>query len=91
MGEAGRRRSREVYDWRVVIGLYQDLWRELEGIRGQDREVAPLLPGAPPNPLRDDPFDLFRAYPTRVIDGASAVRLGTVSTSPACRPCAGRP
>lgn len=90
MGEAGRRRSREVYDWRVVIGLYQDLWRELEGIRGQDREVAPLLPGAPPNPLRDDPFDLFRAYPTRVIDGASAVRLGNgvdlSRVSSVCRP-----
>jgi glycosyltransferase involved in cell wall biosynthesis len=33
MGEAGRRRAAALYDWRVVIGRYQELWAELAAIR----------------------------------------------------------
>jgi hypothetical protein len=33
MGEAGRRRARECYDWPIVICAYQELWRELEECR----------------------------------------------------------
>ena len=34
MGDAGRRRAAEMFDWAVVFRRYQDLWGELDGIRG---------------------------------------------------------
>lgn len=69
MGEAGRKWARDRFDWKVVIAAYQVLWQELEALRGQAAEVAPRGPGAPANPLRDDPFRLFAAYPTRALTG----------------------
>ncbi len=87
MGEAGRRRAREVYDWSVVIAAYQELWRELAGRRQRDTEIAPRTPGSPSNPLRDDPFALFITYPTNLIEpdtlvslvpGADAIRVNLV-------------
>ena len=33
MGAAGRARALALYDWRVVIGRYQELWAELAAIR----------------------------------------------------------
>ncbi len=35
MGEAGRKRARAIYDWRVVIAAYQDLWAELAARRSR--------------------------------------------------------
>lgn len=69
MGEAARRRAREVFDWKVVIGQYQALWAELE----RRRRAAP--PQAPTeNPFRLDPFRMFAAYPTEPL--AAHHRLG---------------
>ena len=65
MGEAARKRARERFDWSVVVAGYQALWRELEAIRKGANEIAPLVPGSPPHPLREDPFALFAAYPSR--------------------------
>lgn len=88
LGEAGRRRARENFDWRAVIGAYQALWNELAEIRAGAQEVAAVGPGASPTPLRDDPYVLFAHYPTRSIDattlvalvpGADANRLAAVS------------
>ncbi len=64
LGEAGRRRARESYDWRTVVAAYQALWQELDAARQRDTEVAPWTEGAAANPLRDDPFALFADYPT---------------------------
>ena len=65
MGEAARAQARERFDWRVVVAGYQALWRELAAIRKGADEIAPLVPGSPPHPLREDPFALFTAYPSR--------------------------
>jgi starch synthase len=75
MGEAGRRRAREVFDWRHVIGAYQQLWAELAERRRTAAPSAPRRPGEPASPLRADPFTMFRRHPTRAIGGSGDVRL----------------
>ncbi|WP_293677140.1 glycosyltransferase family 4 protein [uncultured Phenylobacterium sp.] len=70
MGEAGRTRARDVFDWRVVIGQYQALWAEL----GRRRHAAPRqIPRD--NPYRPDPFRMFAAYPTGVLGAADVLEL----------------
>jgi len=64
MGEAGRKRAREEYDWRVIVTAYQALWADLAERRDRERIVAPRGPGAPAHPLRDDPFSVFSTYPS---------------------------
>ncbi|MEO5336504.1 MAG: glycosyltransferase [Magnetospirillum sp. WYHS-4] len=73
MGEAGRRRAREVFDWKPVIAAYQALWEQLEEIRAEVPEVAPRPKGGAANPLRDDPFRLFAAFPTAMVDARTQV------------------
>jgi glycosyltransferase involved in cell wall biosynthesis len=75
MGTAGRQRARYVYDWSVVVGMYQDLWTELAQRRMLERENAPLKKGKPSHPLRLDPFALFQEYPTGHITGKSVITL----------------
>ena len=91
MGEAGRKRARALYDWRVVIAAYQELWRDLAARRKAETEVAPRKAGAPAHPLRDDPFSTFAHYPTTVIgpdtllalaDGADAALLTRIRSLP---------
>lgn len=75
LGAAGRRRASEVYDWRVIVNSYQDLWRELANIRSRSVESTPVVQGHPAHPLRDDPFSLFQGYPSQTINGDVQVSL----------------
>lgn len=68
MGEAGRSRARRVFDWSVVVRAYQALWAELAAIR----RAAGRRPGKG-HPLRDDPFRLFRVFPSHAIGSDSGV------------------
>lgn len=62
MGEAGRQRAREVYDWAVIIPQYEALWAQLGEMR---KAQAPALKTLPhPWPARMDPFHAFASYPT---------------------------
>ncbi len=74
-GDAGRKRAREHYDWRIIVNSYQDLWRELANIRSRSVETAPVVKGRPAHPLRDDPFSLFEGYPTQTVNGDAVVSL----------------
>ena len=66
-GAAAMARARRLYDWRVVVAAYQDLWRELAELRAADPGLA----------LRDrreagriefpDPFAIYRHYPTALL------------------------
>jgi glycosyltransferase involved in cell wall biosynthesis len=67
MGESGRRRARDVYDWRVVIRAYEELWGELATRRTSAAESVPVAAGAAPHPLCDDPFRLFAHYATATL------------------------
>ncbi len=75
MGESGRKRARQTFDWRVVVRAYQDLWRELGHIRNRADESARPGDGRPLNPLRDDPFQLFAGYAAETVDGETVVEL----------------
>jgi glycosyltransferase involved in cell wall biosynthesis len=63
MGEAGRARAQQEFDWPVIVRRYQALWQSLADRR---RSAAPVPALA--NPRRRDPFWLFAEYPTRVLE-----------------------
>jgi starch synthase len=68
MGEAGRKRAHEEYDWRVIVTAYQSLWADLAERRGREPVMAPRVAGAPAHPLRDDPFSVFSTYPSFALE-----------------------
>jgi len=81
MGEQGRRRAREVFDWQVVIRAYEALWLQLN-----ERRVAgaPHLPtgSAPvPVPLCNDPYALLAHYPTQQLQPDHVLTLGSMAAS----------
>jgi glycosyltransferase involved in cell wall biosynthesis len=65
MGEAGRQRAREVYDWATIIPQYETLWAQLNEIR--KAQTPSLKPLPYPWPARIDPFHAFAAYPTQTL------------------------
>ena len=74
MGQAGRKRATEIYDWAVIFRRYMALWEEL----GERRRSDPRVPGEESRarrPDRPDPFDLFRTFPTAALGPATRVRL----------------
>ncbi len=74
MGQAGRARARQLYDWSVVIPQMQALWGEQAAMLAHARKGAqpPPIHAAqlPPAPA---PGVFFRTYPTAI--GAAADRL----------------
>jgi glycosyltransferase involved in cell wall biosynthesis len=90
LGEQARRRARDTFDWKVVIGQYQQLWQALAKIRKDAKESAPRGKG-PAWPARLDPFDAFAHYPTNVlapdtkiaaVAGADVKRLDIMRRNP---------
>ena len=73
MGEAGRKRARETFDWRIVVATYQALWHELGERRRSADEIVRRQAGRPAYPLRDDPYALFETYPSVRIVPSSRV------------------
>jgi starch synthase len=80
MGENARQRAREIYDWKVVIAAYEQLWRELAEIRVGAPESAPVKAGKPPYPLGDDPFRVLGHYATRTLSNEMMLSLGAIAT-----------
>ncbi len=74
MGDAGRRTALERWTWRVVIGQYLDLWRELE----QAAQEFQPPPGRDPDIV--DLFDAFGHYPSHVLSPKDVLRLTTTGT-----------
>jgi glycosyltransferase involved in cell wall biosynthesis len=79
MGEAGRARARELYDWGHVFKQYQALWGELNARRTaaatNEAETA-WVRATPKTPSsRLDPFDQFGHYPTHLIGPRTIVSL----------------
>ena len=74
MGEAGRARARDVYDWRHIMTQYRALWAHLgEQRRHADDFHGPMQLNQAPDRL--DPFELFAGYPTHVLQEDSRVTL----------------
>jgi len=80
MGKAGRERVQAYYDWKVVVGQYQELWRELAERRERARQDEPasarLLSS---NPLRPNPFAMFADYPTYQMTPQTRLFKGNLS------------
>ena len=66
-GAAAMARARRLYDWRVVIAQYQDLWRELAELRTADPGVALRNRQEPGRIEFPDPFEIYRHYPTALL------------------------
>ena len=83
MGEAGRRRARDVFDWAVVYRQYQALWAELERLRQaaqRDPRQQAMLAAAPRAAAsRMDPFRSFAHYATALIQDRTRVSLRTAA------------
>ncbi|NQV43815.1 MAG: glycosyltransferase, partial [Rhodospirillales bacterium] len=75
MGEAGRTHARATYDWSIVIKAHQDVWEELDRRRSRAAMDARHTHRVPDISLHSDPFAMFGAYPTSVINDATELRL----------------
>lgn len=79
MGEAGRARAREVFDWPVVYAQYEALWADLNARRqaaaasAEQRAWVRAAPLAAPGRL--DPFRTFGHYVTNQLDGDTRLAL----------------
>ena len=73
MGESGRKRAKEVFDWSHLIPQYEELWEELAAVRQRDSENVSRLPN--PWPARLDPFYSFAGYPTFTLTKKSRLSL----------------
>ena len=86
LGQAGRERVYSYYDWRVVVGQYQTLWRHLQARRERASEAhdnSQMITGLDPhfgnNPLRPNPFVIFSDYATLQLAPHSRLYRGDVS------------
>mgnify|MGYP001806003469 CR=1 FL=1 len=79
MGDNGRRRVAESFDWRVIIPRYQDLWQELT-LRRRAAALAGLVTGqGTGNPARPDPLAAFSHYATATL--SAETRLTRAATA----------
>jgi len=67
MGQAGRERARDAFDWSAIIPQYEDLWDEMNARRESAGPEARLMRERQSNPRRPDPFTLFANYPTEAL------------------------
>jgi hypothetical protein len=81
MGDAGRQRARDVYDWKVVIGQYEALWAQLAELRTAHSPNVRSLPN--PWPARMDPFHAFAAYPTHTLTPQTLLALSDADAAQA--------
>ncbi len=78
MGEAGRKRAVEVYDWKPIIGQYEALWAQQTELRLAAKaysEKSGIKPLAHPWPARMDPFHAFASYPTQSLTPQTVLGL----------------
>ncbi|MFL5294854.1 MAG: glycosyltransferase family 4 protein [Phenylobacterium sp.] len=89
LGDAGRARARETFDWSVVFKSYQALWAEQDAIRrraAEAPETRAWLARAPRrSPAHMGPFDTFANFPTRHVVAQTIVARGAVGSPEAYR------
>ena len=77
LGEAGRRRARETFDWSVVYAQYRALWSEQDAIRRRlvaEPAWAERIAAAPrASSVHPDPFATFAGYPTHIVASGTIV------------------
>ena len=78
MGEAGRARAVELYDWKPIIGQYEALWAKQTEMRlaaKAESDKNGVKPLAHPWPARMDPFHAFANYPTQALTPQTRLAL----------------
>lgn len=78
MGEAGRQRAVEVYDWKPIIGQYEALWAKQTEMRlaaKAESDKSSVKPPAHPWPARMDPFLAFASYPSQSLTPQTRLAL----------------
>jgi len=90
MGEAGRLRATQDYDWHTIIPRYEELWNEQTGIRlaakkarGDGVNVSDKLLAHSVWPARLDPTIGFANYPTQHLTLTTQLRLAEHSADDA--------
>ncbi len=73
LSEAAAARARRLYDWRVVVAAYQDLWSELAELRAASPGLALRGRGEAARTDVPDPFAVYRHYPTTLLDASTVV------------------
>ena len=95
MGDAGRKRARELFDWSVVFRQYQALWTDLNARRaaaGLDPAWQARLAAAPATLSTNlDPFEAFGHYPTHQIGPATVVAVTPGATHAQVTACIEHP
>lgn len=64
MGQAGRARVRDAFDWPVVVRQYRDLLDELAAIRTASPDPSPRIRS---DPVKGEPYVDFAGFATRVL------------------------
>lgn len=67
LGANGAARARELFDWKVIVRAYEELWQELDAMRSAGETASSPSPGS--WPARPDPFDLFAGFPSEAFSG----------------------
>lgn len=83
MGESGRRRAHELFDWSVIIPRYEKLWAELAELRHAQGPMLKRLQH--PWPSRMDPFHAFASYPTQALTPDTTLALIGADSEAAAR------
>jgi glycosyltransferase involved in cell wall biosynthesis len=75
MGQAGKLRAKQLYDWSTIIEQYEALWQAQTQLRlaAQKENKITLPPHA--WPARLDPFFAFESYPTQTVQLTSVLAL----------------
>ena len=83
MGQTGKQRAQQLYDWSTVIAQYEALWKEQTQLRlaAQTSDQVPVTPHA--WPARMDPFFAFESYPTQTLKLTSRLALADASATEA--------
>jgi starch synthase len=83
MGQAGKQRAQQLYDWSTIIAQYEALWQEQTQLRLAAQQVDQVK--LPPHawPARMDPFFAFGSYPTQTLKPTSVLALADASSTEA--------
>lgn len=95
MGQAGRKRVADTFDWKVVFTQYEALWDQQARMRAEaiaSPDWSARLAAAPAlRPSRLDPFVAFGHYPSSSISGDTVLRAQAGATAELYRSLASDP
>lgn len=75
MGQNGRDRAEQLYDWSVILPQYLDLFDELTARREKDFTIGTYDPSREcSHPFNPDPLSVFLGFSDNIVDGNTIVQ-----------------